>query len=130
VLARSSPAVALRRAAELAPDWSGGTRIGEALRRFNDEFGCRGMARGAVVLILSDGWDTGDPQLVAREMQRLHRVAHRVVWANPRTRHPDYRPLVGGMAAALPFCDAVVGAHSLDALGDLLAALGGQGRRS
>ena len=67
----------------------------------------------------------GDPQLVAREMQRLHRVAHRVVWANPRTRHPGYRPLVGGMAAAMPFCDAVVSAHSLDALGDLLAALGG-----
>ena len=124
-LARSSPAVALQRAAQLAPDWSGGTRIGEALRRFNDDHGRRGMARGAVVLVLSDGWDTGDPQLVAREMQRLHRVAHRVVWANPRTRHPGYRPLVGGMAAAMPFCDAVVSAHSLDALGDLLAALGG-----
>jgi uncharacterized protein with von Willebrand factor type A (vWA) domain len=124
-LVRSSPVVALHRAAQLAPDWSGGTRIGEALRRFNDEFGRAGMARGAVVLVLSDGWDTGDPRLVAREMERLHRVAHRVVWANPRTRHPGYRPLVGGMAAALPFCDAVVSAHSLDALDELLAAVGG-----
>ncbi|MDN5859327.1 MAG: VWA domain-containing protein [Pseudonocardia sp.] len=122
-LARSAPAVALARAAALAPDWSGGTRIGEALRLFNDEHGRRGMARGAVVLVLSDGWDTGDPELVGREMARLRRVAHRVVWANPRTRRADYRPLVGGMAAAWPFCDAVVSAHSLDALDALLAAL-------
>ncbi len=123
-LARTSPSTALHRAAQLAPDWSGGTRIGEALRRFNDDHGRRGMARGAVVLIVSDGWDTGEPQLVAREMTRLRQVAHRIVWANPRTRHDGYRPLVGGMAAAWPYCDAVVSAHSLDALHDLLAALG------
>jgi hypothetical protein len=122
-LARATPAVALQRAAQLAPDWSGGTRIGEALRRFNDDHGRRGMARGAVVLILSDGWDTGDPALLGREMARLRRVAHRIVWANPRARNPDFRPLVGGMAAAWPHCDAVVSAHSLDALGDLVAAL-------
>jgi len=125
-LVRQKPAVALERAARLATDWSGGTRIGEALRRFNDGHGCRGMARGAVVLILSDGWDTGDPALVGREMARLRRVAHRIVWANPRTRHEGYRPLVGGMAAAWPYCDEVVSAHSLDAIGDLLAALAGQ----
>lgn len=124
-LARSAPAVALHRAARLAPDWSGGTRIGEALRRFNDDHGRRGMARGAVVLIVSDGWDTGDPELVGREMARLRRVAHRIVWANPRSRHDGYRPLVGGMAAAWPHCDEVVSAHSLDALGELLAAIGG-----
>jgi uncharacterized protein with von Willebrand factor type A (vWA) domain len=128
-LARSSPAVALDRAARLAPDWSGGTRIGEALRRFNDEYGRRGLARGAVVLILSDGWETGDPELVRREMARLRQVAYRIVWANPRTRHPDYRPLAGGMAAAWPYCDEVVSAHSLDALGELLAALAGPLRR-
>jgi uncharacterized protein len=124
-LARSSPAVALDRAARLAPDWSGGTRIGEALRRFNDEYGRRGLARGAVVLVLSDGWETGDPDLLRREMARLRQVAYRIVWANPRTRHPDYRPLAGGMAAAWPYCDEVVSAHSLDALGELLAALSG-----
>ena len=124
-LARTTPAVALERAGRLAPDWSGGTRIGEALRSFNDEYGRPGTARGAVVLILSDGWDTGDPELVGREMARLRAVAHRVVWANPRTRHPGYRPLAGGMAAAWPYCDAVVSAHSVDALPDLLAALSG-----
>jgi uncharacterized protein with von Willebrand factor type A (vWA) domain len=124
-LARSSPAVALDRAARLAPDWSGGTRIGEALHRFNDEYGRRGMARGAVVLILSDGWETGDPEVLRREMARLRQVAYRIVWANPRTQHPGYRPLAGGMAAAWPYCDEVVSAHSLDALGDLLVALAG-----
>jgi uncharacterized protein len=122
-LARTSPAVAVRRAEQLVPGSSGGTRIGEALRRFNDDHGRRGMARGAVVLILSDGWDTGDPDLVGLEMARLRRVAHRIVWANPRTRHEGYRPLAGGMAAAWPHCDAVVSAHSLDALDALLAAL-------
>ncbi|MFC5994795.1 VWA domain-containing protein [Pseudonocardia hispaniensis] len=122
-LARTTPAVALQRAATLPPDWSGGTRIGEAVKRFLDDHGARGMARGAVVLIISDGWDTGDPDDLAVQMARLSRLAHRVVWANPRTRHADYRPLVGGMAAALPYCDALVSAHRLDALGELLAAL-------
>lgn len=121
-LVRTTPAVALDRAARLAPDWSGGTRIGEALARFLDLHG-GGLGRGAVVLVVSDGWDTGDPAELVRQMARLRRRAHRIVWANPRTRHPDYRPLVGGMAAAWPFCDAVVSAHSLDALDDLLAAL-------
>jgi uncharacterized protein len=122
-LARSAPSVALQRAARLAPDWSGGTRIGEALARFNDEHGRHGMARGAVVLILSDGWETGDPEQLRREMARLRQVAYRIVWANPRTRHPDYRPLAAGMAAARPYCDEVVSAHSLDALDALLATL-------
>jgi uncharacterized protein len=124
-LAGAASAAALHRAAELAPDWSGGTRIGEAPQRFNDGYGRRGMARGAVVLILSDGWETGDPALLGRELARLRRVAHRIVWANPRTRHPGYRPLAAGMAVAWPHCDAVVSAHSLDAVGDLLAALSG-----
>jgi uncharacterized protein with von Willebrand factor type A (vWA) domain len=124
-LARTSPAVALERAGRLAPDWSGGTRIGEALRHFNDGYGRTGVARGAVVLILSDGWDTGGPELVGREMARLRAVAHRVVWANPRTRLEGYEPLAGGMAAAWPYCDAVVSAHSLEAMDELLAALAG-----
>ncbi|NMH96338.1 VWA domain-containing protein [Pseudonocardia sp. K10HN5] len=123
VLAPSTPAIALRRAGRLAPDWSGGTRIGEALKEFLDAHGARGMARGAVVLIISDGWETGDPALLRTQMARLSRLAHRIVWANPRTRVPGYRPLVGGMAAAWPYCDAVVSAHSLAAIDDLLAAL-------
>lgn len=127
VMARTSPAVALERAARLAPDWSGGTRIGEAVGRFLDRHG-GGLARGAVVLVVSDGWETGDPAELARQLARLRRRAHRIVWANPRTRHADYRPLVGGMAAAWPFCDAVVSAHRLDAVDDLLAALRGDVR--
>jgi uncharacterized protein with von Willebrand factor type A (vWA) domain len=123
-LAAASPVTMLAKAGEAAPDWSGGTRIGDALKEFNDRYGCRGMARGAVVLIISDGWETGDPELLGAQMARLSRVAHRIVWANPRTQSPRYRPEVGGMAAAWPYCDAVVSAHNLDALDDLLSALG------
>jgi uncharacterized protein with von Willebrand factor type A (vWA) domain len=122
-LAAATPDTMLAKAGEAAPDWSGGTRIGAALKEFNDRYGVRGMARGAVVLIISDGWETGEPALLGAQMARLHRVAHRVVWANPRTQSPRYRPEVGGMAAAWPYCDAVVSAHNLDALPDLLAAL-------
>ncbi len=122
-LAAASPDTMLIKAGEAAPDWSGGTRIGGALKEFNDRYGAPGMARGAVVLIISDGWDTGDPELLRQQMARLDRLAYRIVWANPRTQSPRYRPEVGGMAAAWPFCDAVVSAHNLDALDDLLAAL-------
>ena len=122
-LAAASPDTMLARAGAAAPDWSGGTRIGAAVKEFNDRYGSRGMARGAIVLIISDGWETGDPALLGAQMARLHRVAHRIVWANPRTQSPRYRPEVGGMAAAWPYCDAVVSAHNLDALDDLLAAL-------
>jgi uncharacterized protein len=122
-LAASSPDTMLAKAGEAAPDWSGGTRIGAAIKEFNDRYGARGMARGAVVLIISDGWETGEPALLGEQMARLSRIAHRIVWANPRTQSPRYRPEVGGMAAAWPYCDAVVSAHSLDALGDLLSAL-------
>ena len=123
-LAAASPDTMLAKAGEAAPDWSGGTRIGAALKEFNDHYGCRGLARGAVVLIISDGWETGEPELLAAQMARLSRVAHRIVWANPRTQSPRFRPEVGGMAAAWPYCDAVVSAHNLDALDDLLSALG------
>jgi uncharacterized protein len=122
-LAHARPGVALQQAGQAAPDWLGGTRIGESLAEFNDSHGRRGMARGAVVVIISDGWDTGDPALLRREMERLSRVAHRIVWVNPRTQSPEYQPLAGGMAAAWPYCDAVVSAHSLNALDDLTAAL-------
>src|SRR5690348_367818 len=122
-LAAASPDTMLAKAGEAAPDWSGGTRIGAAVKEFNDHYGSRGMARGAVVLIISDGWETGDPALLGAQMARLSRVAHRIVWANPRTQSPRYRPEVGGMAAAWPYCDAVVSAHNLDSLDDLLSAL-------
>jgi uncharacterized protein with von Willebrand factor type A (vWA) domain len=122
-LAAASPDTMLAKAGEAAPGWSSGTRIGAALKEFNDRYGAPGMARGAVVLIISDGWETGDPELLGQQMARLARLTHRIVWANPRTQSPRYRPEVGGMAAAWPFCDAVVSAHNLDALNDLLAAL-------
>jgi uncharacterized protein with von Willebrand factor type A (vWA) domain len=123
VLAKVRPEVALERAGRAAPDWSGGTRIGEALKSFLDRYGARGLARGAVVLIISDGWETGDPAILREQMGRLSRLAYRIVWANPRTASPRYQPLVAGMAAALPYCDAVVSAHSLWALDELLNAL-------
>jgi uncharacterized protein len=122
-LVAATPDTMLAKAGEAAPDWSGGTRIGAAIKECNDRYGCRGMARGAVVLIISDGWETGEPALLGAQMARLSRVAHRIVWANPRTQSPRYRPEVGGMAAAWPYCDAVVSAHNLDALPDLLTAL-------
>jgi uncharacterized protein with von Willebrand factor type A (vWA) domain len=125
------PSDALRRAGELAPDWSGGTRIGGALREFLDTYGARGLARGAVVVIISDGWETGDASELGEQMARLSRLAHRIVWVNPRTASSRYQPLVGGMAAALPYCDDIVSAHRLDALEALTHAIAGpSGRRS
>jgi len=123
-LASRNPERAMERAAAAAPDWSSGTRIGEALREFNDRHGRRGMARGAVIVILSDGWERGDPMLVGREMQRLARLAHRIVWVNPRVAADSFTVRSGGMLAALPYCDALVSGHSFDALGEVAAAIG------
>lgn len=123
VLAAASPQAVLRRAGQAAPDWSGGTRIAVALTEFDRHYGNRGLARGAVVLIVSDGWETGDPADLGRATARLSRLAYRIVWANPRTASPRYRPLAGGMAAAWPHCDAVVSAHNLTAVDELFAAL-------
>lgn len=119
----TNPDLALHRAGLAAPDWSGGTRIGEAVKTFNDRYGRRGLARGAVVVVVSDGWDRGDPALVGREMERLARLAHRVIWVNPRSASAGYAPLVGGIAAALPFVDELVSGHSITALDDLLDAI-------
>ncbi|MFF4565690.1 VWA domain-containing protein [Streptomyces sp. NPDC001435] len=130
VLRRAGPDDALARAGRAAPDWSGGTRIAECLADFNERFGRRGMAHGAVVAIISDGWDTGTPTDLATHMARLSRVAFRVVWVNPRTASPRYRPLVAGMAAALPYCDAVVSAHNLAALDDFTAALSAPSKKA
>ena len=118
------PQVAIARATEAAPDWSGGTRIAAALKEFNDRSGRRGMARGAVVVILSDGWERGDPRAVGREMERLSRLAHRIVWVNPRAAGDEFAPLAGGMAAAAPHVDALLSGHSLAALDDVVEAIG------
>jgi uncharacterized protein len=118
------PERAIATAAAAAPDWSSGTRIGEALRAFNDRHGRRGMARGAVVVILSDGWERGDPSLVGRELARLRRLAYRIVWVNPRAAAAGFQPRAGGMAAALPHCDALVSGHTLASLSDVVDAIG------
>jgi len=123
-LASRHPERAIQRAAAAAPDWSSGTRIGAALKEFNDRHGRRGMARGAVVVILSDGWERGDPQLVGREMERLSRLAHRIVWVNPRVGASDFAVRAGGMVAALEHCDALVSGHSFEALGEVVDAIG------
>jgi uncharacterized protein with von Willebrand factor type A (vWA) domain len=115
-LSSRDPDGALRRAADAVVDWAGGTRLGDGLARFNDEWGQRGMARGAVVVILSDGWDRGDPEVMAEQMCRLSRAAHQIVWVNPLKATTGYAPLARGMAAALPYIDHFVEGHSLDAL--------------
>jgi len=122
-LASRHPERAIQRAAAAAPDWSSGTRIGDALKEFNDRHGRRGMARGAVVVILSDGWERGDPALVGRQMQRLSLLTHRIVWVNPRVSASAFSAEAGGMRAALPYCDALVSGHSFDALAQVVEAI-------
>jgi uncharacterized protein with von Willebrand factor type A (vWA) domain len=129
VMSATSPAMALRQAGQAAPDWAGGTRIGAAVKEFVDQHGRPGMARGAVVVIVSDGWDTGDPAVLGQQMARLSGLAYRIIWVNPRAARPEYRPLVGGMAAAWPHCDAVVSAHRLSAMSELTGALADPVRR-
>lgn len=110
------PDAALAAAAATVDDWSGGTRLGSALRSFNDEWGQRGTARGAVVVVLSDGWDRGEPDLLAEQTERLRRLSHRLVWVNPLKAAPGYQPIARGMAAALPHVDEFVEGHSLQSL--------------
>jgi len=134
-LATGGPDYAYAKVSQATPDWSGGTRIGEALTRFLDEHGRRGIARGAVVVIVSDGWEIGDPAQVGRAMEKLSRLAYRVIWVNPRSAAAQYEPLAGGMAAALPHVDTFLSGHSIRALGDVMAAIqsatrGGTGTRT
>ena len=107
-------------------DYGGGTRIGAALRAFNDGFAQRGAARGGTVVILSDGWERDDPALVGTELQRLRRLARRIVWVNPHKRHAAYEPLARGMAAALPYLDAFLSGHSLRTLDAVADAIEGR----
>jgi len=114
------PDEALRGAGEQVPDWSGGTRLGEVLQAFLDRWGQRGMARGAVVVVFSDGWERGDPAALGEQMQRMHRLAYRVVWVNPHRGKAGYRPIQGGIAAALPYVDDFVAGHSLATFAELV----------
>ena len=122
-LSSRDPDAALAAAALRVVDWSGGTRLGEGLRAFNDEWGIPGMARGATVVVISDGWERGDAAQLAAEMERLHRVTHRIVWVNPLKASPGYAPLAAGMAAALPFIDEFLEGHSLASLESLATVL-------
>lgn len=124
-LGARDPDKALRLASHRVQDWSGGTRLGDCLREFNDQWGVRGMARGAIVVVLSDGWDRGDPDVLAEQMRRLQRVSHRTIWVNPLKVTPGYAPLARGMAAAMPFIDRFVEGHSLDAMEQLAREIGG-----
>jgi uncharacterized protein with von Willebrand factor type A (vWA) domain len=126
-LRHTSADAALSRASRAAPDWSSGTLIGRSLAEFTNRFGRRGMARGAVVVIFSDGWEGEDPSAVGRETARLSRLAHRLIWVNPRKAAPGYAPLAAGIAAALPHCDAFVSGHSLAAMVDVFDAIADHG---
>ncbi len=114
---------ALREVSRAVPDWSGGTRIGDALRAFNFAWGRRVPGSGAVVLLISDGWDRGDPELLRAEMARLQRSCHRLVWLNPLLGSPEYEPLARGMRTALPFVDDFLPVHDLASLEDLARRL-------
>ncbi len=129
-LRHRDPDTAMAAVAGAIPDWSGGTRLADGLKEWLDRWGQRGMARGAVVVFLSDGWERGDPGLLGQQMARLHRLAHRVVWSNPRKAAPGYAPLVGGMAAALPHVDDFVSGHSVAALERLAAVVAGRSSRT
>ena len=122
-LSSRDPDAALRAASAAVADWSGGTRLGATLREFNDSWGLRGMARGAIVVLLSDGWERGEPEVLAEQMERLHRVSYRQVWVNPLKHTPGYAPLARGMAAALPHTDEFIEGHSFESLEQLAAVV-------
>jgi uncharacterized protein with von Willebrand factor type A (vWA) domain len=117
------PDEALKAAGQSVPDWSGGTRLGETIRAFTGRWGQRGVARGAVVVIASDGWERGDPRLLGAQVARLHRLAHAVVWMNPHQGKVGYQPVQGGIAAMLPHVDAFVAGHSLASFAELLTVV-------
>jgi uncharacterized protein with von Willebrand factor type A (vWA) domain len=128
-LSHPDPEAALAAVGALIPDWSGGTRLGPTLRRFLDDWGQRGLARGSVVVVMSDGWERGEVAELGEQMARLHRLAHRVVWANPRAGRAGFTPAAAGMAAALPWVDELVSGDSLAALTRLARSLAGPAGR-
>ena len=115
-LSRASTDDALQLAATDVVDWDGGTRIGDAVKRFLEDYGHRGMARGAIVIIASDGLDAGDPALLEQQMARLSRHAYRIVWLNPLMESARYEPLARGMKAALPYIDVFASGHNAESL--------------
>ena len=128
-LSRRDPEAGLDRATAAAVDWGSGTRIGASVKELNDVYGRRALTRGAVVVVLSDGWEREDCVLLGREMARLQRAAYAVIWVNPIKGSPDYQPLAGGMQAALPFVDRFLPGHNLRSLEELAAVLAGIERR-
>ena len=122
-MALRDPDAAMTAVATALVDAGGGTRLGELLKQFLDQWGQRGTARGAVVVLMSDGWERGDATLLGEQVARLHRLSHRVVWSNPRKAAPGYAPLAAGMAAALPHVDDFVEGHSLAALEHLASVV-------
>ena len=124
-LTSRDPDSAIRTAMPNVKDWAGGTRLGDGIREFNNDWGIRGMARGAIVVVLSDGWDRGDPEVLGAEMERLHRVTNQLVWVNPLKATPGYAPLAAGMAASLPHLDRFIEGHSYRSLEQLAVILAG-----
>lgn len=129
-MSHRDPDAALKAVGGAVPDWSGGTRLGELMKAFLDRWGQRGTARGAVVVVASDGWERGDSTLLGEQMHRLHRLAYRVVWVNPHKGKDGYQPITGGMSAALPYVDALVAGHTLEAFETLAATLSKEGMAS
>jgi uncharacterized protein with von Willebrand factor type A (vWA) domain len=128
-LRERDPNSALDAVSRKVPDWSGGTRIGESLHEFFRHWSRRTLGHGAIVLIISDGWERGDPALLAAEMRRLSLRSHRVVWLNPLAGQPGYAPLTRGMQAALPYVSDLLAAHNVLDLEALAVLLGDVSRR-
>ncbi|MEM9468295.1 MAG: VWA domain-containing protein [Actinomycetota bacterium] len=122
-LATRDPETAVAAAAGQVEDWSGGTRLGDSIDAFVREWGIRGMARGAIVVVLSDGWDRGEPTAMRDAMERLQRLSHKLIWVNPLKAGPGYEPTAQGMAAALPFCDEFLEGHCLRSISELAAVI-------
>lgn len=128
-LTTRDPDRALRQASSAIEDISGGTRLGDAIKEFVDRWGQRGMARGAVVVVLSDGWDRGDVAVLAESMKRVNRLAYRTIWVNPLKSAPGYKPLAAGMAAALPHVDVFLSGHNFESLEELARAVAAAAER-
>jgi uncharacterized protein with von Willebrand factor type A (vWA) domain len=123
-LRQRDPERALVACGSTVPDWAGGTRLAEGIRAFLDRWGRRGMARGAVVVLFSDGWERGSPEALGEQMRRLRALAHRVVWVNPHRGKLGYEPVQQGIVAALPHVDDFVAGHSMAAFEELVEVVG------
>jgi uncharacterized protein len=122
-LRRGSASAALERAVRVVPDWAGGTRIGSNLKAFNDDWGRSGMTRGAIVTIISDGWERGDPEELVKQLARLRQLSRTLLWLNPLAGDPGYEPLAAGMAAALGYVDGFLPAHNFASLEEFVREL-------